>query len=398
MRTSFHGQVDMVKVLMTCRLGATNQHDFAACLADSPEIDLYVLTDSATYPEVPGLDHEHIYHYHPTWPVIFSRFHPYDKRRFRGFLNEIEPDVLLSLAISHLAFMGTTVDFHPNVFLPQGGKVNSTTRQRCKERNFGIRWLMYRPMMWDLLRHIDEVWTAPPNRSILKGLGLPSDDPFVEFDWGVVDEDRFQPRDDAKEFGDDERTVIGSFRRARNPPLIPSYETFLDGVARLRERRDDFRVVIGGLYPDDTGNEVQTAIEEKIQEHSLESLVKQIDMVPKSEMPRYYSGLDVYVNFSPVNSLAGIGTASKEAMACGCAYVTYDDPPVDWVINDWENGVVLQHGEPEETANSLERLIEDEKLQEDLGQKARETALERFACENVRERVESRCIDLADDG
>lgn len=386
-----------VRILLTCRLGLTNQHDFVSCLARSENIDLYVLTDSATYPEVPELDRDRIYHYHPTWPVILSRFHPYDKRRMQGFIDDIEPDVLLSLAISHLAFIGPITDFHPTVFLPQGGKVNSATRQRCKERDFGIRWMMYRPMMWDLLRNIDEVWSAEPNRELLKNLGLPSDEPFVNFDWGIVDVNRFHPREDAISFVDDpETTVIGSFRRARNPPLIPSYETFLDAVARLRERRQDFHVVIGGLYADETGNKVEAAIGRKITEHDLSECITRLDMVPKAEMPHHYSGLDVYLNFSPVNSLAGIGTASKEAMACGCAYATFNDPPAEWIVDDWENGVLLEHGDVAGTTDALERLVAEPELREQLGVAGRETAIEMFACENIQQRVYDRCRELLD--
>jgi glycosyltransferase involved in cell wall biosynthesis len=303
---------------------------------------------------------------------------------------------LVSLAVSHLAFIGPTVDFHPTVFLPQGGKVNSATRQRCKERNFGIRWMMYRPMMWDLLRRVDEVWTAEPNRELLKNLGLPGNDRFLNFDYGVVDTEQFYPREDAVSFvSDPGTTVIGSFRRARNPPLIPSYETFLDAVALLEERRGDFHVVIGGLYPDNTGNEVQAAIDAKVAEHGLSGRIIELDMVPKEEMSQHYSGLDIYVNFSPVNSLAGIGTASKEAMACECAFATFDDPPAGYVVNDWENGVLLEHGDVSGTADAIERLIEDSQLCDRLGQNGRETAIEMFACENVSKRIVERCRDLA---
>lgn len=384
-----------IRVLLTCRLGLTNQHDFAKCLASSDEIKLYVLTDSDSYPAVPNLDRDRIYHYHPTWPVIFSRFHPYDKRRYREFLAEIDPDVLVSLAVSHLAFMGPTVDFHPTVFLPQGGKVNSSTRQRCKERDLGIRWAMYRPLMWDLLRNIDQVWTAEPNREILKNLGLPEDDLFVNFDWGVVDTDRFYPRDETISFVDNpETTVIGTFRRARNPPLIPSYETFLDAVAVLEKHRDDFHVVIGGLYTHDTGNETRAAINRKIREHGISDRITCLDMVPKEEMPQYYSGLDVYINISPVNSLAGIGTASKEAMACGCAYVTFDDPPAGYVVDHGENGLLEDHGCHRELAADLERLCADPDYCTELGARARETACQRFAIEKVAGRTASLCREL----
>lgn len=387
-----------IRILVGCRLDMVNPHDFVSALATREEIDLYVVTDSKNHRPVSGLDNSHIYHYHPTWPVIFSRLHPYDKRQFNEILSEIKPDVLLSTAVTHLTFMGPTTDFSPTVFLPQGGKVNSSTRKRCKNRDLGYRWVMYRPLMWELLRHVDQAWSAAPNESILSSLGLP-DGRFRAFDWGVVNTETFRRRKDSVEFVDNpDTTVIGSFRRIRNPPLIPSYETFLNSVAKLRERRDDFHVVIGGFYEGENGQEVERAIDAKITEHELEDRVTRIDMIPKEEMPRYLSGLDVYVNFSPVGSFGGIGTAAKEGMACECAFVTFNEPPADYVVNHGENGLLATHGDIEGLAADLERLCSDTTYREELGRRARETVTSRFSGGAVSDRVIEFCRELTVDG
>lgn len=386
-----------VRILVGCRLGAVNQHDFCTALAEHDEIELYVVTESKNHKPIPGLDPQRVYHYHPTWPVIFARFHPHDKRQFQKILDEVDPDVLLSLAVSHLAFMGPTVDFSPTVFLPQGGKVNMSTRKRCKERNFGPRWIMYRPLMEELLRHVEEAWSAAPNESFLTPLGL-SPERFRDFDWGVVDTEFFHPHEDPVSFADPETTVIGSFRRIRNPPLIPSYETFLDAAGLLAERRDDFHLVIGGFYEDDRGTEVEAVIEEKIAEHDLEDRVTTLEMVDKEELPRYYSGLDVYVNNSPVGSFAGVGTAAKEGMACGCAFVSFDEPPAGYLVDDGENGILAEHGDPESLADDFEQLCADAEYRRRLGSRARETVVERFSDEGVADRVVAACEEILAEG
>jgi len=383
-----------VRILLTCRLRTTNQHDFASCLAASSGVDLYVLTESPSHPDVPGLDSDRIYHFHPTWPVIFSRLHPHDRGVYEDILDDIDPDVLVSTAISHLVFMGPTADFSPTVVLPQGGLVNRSTRKRCKRRNFGPRWLMYRPLVWDLFRHVDEAWAPEPGRELLAKLGL---EPwkFRGFDWGPVDTSKFTPQEGVSFDVPEEKTIIGSFRRIRNPPLIPSYRAFFEAVDRLREQRTDFHVVLGGYYPDDRGTEVEEAIDDSIQRHGLDEFVTKLGMVDKTEMPRYYSGLDVYVNFSPTGTVPGIGTASKEAMACERPFVTFDDPPTGWIIDHDENGLRFDHDDTAALADSLADLCADPGYRQELGAAARETVLDNFSFEAVNSRAEAYCRRLA---
>lgn len=382
-----------MRILLTCKLHATNPRDLVTALAESPEIDLYILTDSKNYEPISSLEQDRIYHFKPTWPVLLSRFYPPDKWVYRDILSEIEPDILLSMGVSDLVFMASTADFSPSVLLPQGGEMNSTTRAKCKKRGFGPRWVMYKPLMWELLRHVDEVWSCEPNRAQLRDAGLPPGR-FRGFDWDVVDAETFHPDVEPVEFADEDTTVIGSFRRIRNPPLIPSYETFLDAAGLLQERREDFHLVIGGYYQDDRGQDVEEVIEEKIAEHELDERVIKVDMVPKGELPRYYGGLDVYVNNSPVGSFAGIGGSAKEGMASGCAFVTFNEPSAEYVVDQGENGFLVHHGEPKKLADVFDRLCSDPEYRQKMGDRARQTAVEQFSADSVTDRIEQYCREI----
>lgn len=164
---------------------------------------------------------------------------------------------------------------------------------------------------------------------------------FVPFDWGHVDVDRFSPEVNPVSFTDrDDVMVVGSFRRARGRASLPSYQIFLEAVGRLSERRRDFQVVIGGLYDDGESEQVRSLIDRHVERYGLEDHVTTLSMIPKEEMPGHYAGLDVYVNFSHKGlRLEAIGTAAKEAMASGCALVTFDDPSPRYVVDELDSAV-----------------------------------------------------------
>lgn len=391
-----------MRVAVTCRLHSVNQYDFVEGLARACDFELYVITDSYSYEAVPHLDQSHVYHYRPAWTTRYfpTRFNPIDRREFRTILDDVDPDVVLTLGSSYLLFMSVAADFSPSVFLPQGGEtMKATGNPYWTSRWWDLLYyrLLYRPLFGELVGHVDEVWSAEPNYETFARFGLEPDE-YRPLDWGAVDTDAFHRVDDPVSFGDEGDTVVGSFRRPRGTHLLPSYETFLDAVGELVRRRDDVHVVLGGFYDDNKDAPVRSLVEEKVAEHGLEEHLTRLDMVPKSEMRRHYSGLDVYVNLSHMGSgVSGLGTASKEAMACECAFVTFDDPPKDYVIDDGENGFLVSHGEPATVADRLETLCEDPEFRDDLGAAARETVVAEYSPETIAERVERACREVVSD-
>lgn len=395
-------ETDSIRVLLTGRMDQENQRDIAVTIAGAHDVTLYIATDCEQYRPLPGVSQERIYHLQPTWPTNISRVRPYDSTRYQSMLDDIEPDIILSLGVSELAFLSSTIDFSPAVLLPQGGEVQKATGDVYWSDSHVTKLLnlvTYRPLMWDLLRHVDEVWTSgtEQNRELFRGLGLPKGN-LYSFDWDVVDTEIFSRQDDAVEFGTDpDQTIIGSFRRIRGNLLAPSYEIFLDAIGRIAEDRTDFHVVIGGFYEGGESSVTESVIDEKLEEHDLQECVTKVNLVPKEELPRYYSGLDVYMNFSHQGlRLSGLGSSAKEGMACECALLTYDDPEVDYVIEDGDNGLTVSHGDIDAVETNLRRLLDDAEYRSELGQAARDTIVETYSPEHVQKRVVERCEILID--
>lgn len=71
----------------------------------------------------------------------------------------------------------------------------------------------------------------------------------------------------------------------------------------------------------------------------------------------------------------GFGMVLIEAMACGVPCIAFDCPcgPRD-IINDGENGFLVEPQDTEELANKIQQLIEDKELRIKLGRSAKQTA------------------------
>ena len=67
-----------------------------------------------------------------------------------------------------------------------------------------------------------------------------------------------------------------------------------------------------------------------------------------------------------------------EAMAVGCAIVGSRTAPVEEVIRDGENGLLVDFFSPHEIVMAVGRILDDAALGRDLGQAARATILERY--------------------
>ena len=67
-----------------------------------------------------------------------------------------------------------------------------------------------------------------------------------------------------------------------------------------------------------------------------------------------------------------------EAMSCSCAVVGSATAPVQDVIEDQRNGLLVDFFSPQQVAEAVAALLADRKLARRLGQAARETVLSRF--------------------
>ena len=99
--------------------------------------------------------------------------------------------------------------------------------------------------------------------------------------------------------------------------------------------------------------------------------------IPHDELPKYLASSDIYVDpFYPYKTGGGgIGQGSREAMSCGLPTVhAGPNLATTSAIKDGYNGYFFK--DDNELSNILEKLINDEKLREKIGQNAGKSVLE----------------------
>ena len=67
-----------------------------------------------------------------------------------------------------------------------------------------------------------------------------------------------------------------------------------------------------------------------------------------------------------------------EAMSCGCAVVGSNTAPVQEVIDDRKNGLLVDFFDPKQLAEAVAELLSNRVLAKELGQAARNTVMQRF--------------------
>jgi glycosyltransferase involved in cell wall biosynthesis len=97
--------------------------------------------------------------------------------------------------------------------------------------------------------------------------------------------------------------------------------------------------------------------------------------LPYEDMPKFYQGLDAYVCYS---SEEGFGMPLLEAAACGLPLITTDVG----CVRHLKEGAIIVDSE-QGLKEAVAKLKDDKDLREDLGEKARASAVNVFAWEKI---------------
>ncbi len=100
------------------------------------------------------------------------------------------------------------------------------------------------------------------------------------------------------------------------------------------------------------------------------------------KLKEYFQKAGVFVMPSIIDSegdTEGLGVAALEAMASGVPVVTSNVGGIPDVIKDGINGLLTAPEDPNSIANAVVRLLDDKKMRDNLSEKGRITAVERFS-------------------
>ena len=173
------------------------------------------------------------------------------------------------------------------------------------------------------------------------------------YNWDVVEiipngvkVDEYYP-----EVPEDERTGVGTIYSG-HPAKDP--DTILALLDKLREKHPDVAQYIFGVYPRPRGISKQNYF--------------RFPSVPKAR--QIYSRCKVWILASRSE---GFGMPILEAMACGCAVIATDCGGPSDIINDGENGFLVDIGDVEKIINRVGKLLKDSALREKFVKNSQET-------------------------
>jgi glycosyltransferase involved in cell wall biosynthesis len=167
---------------------------------------------------------------------------------------------------------------------------------------------------------------------------------------------------------------------ARNLEPYRGFPTFMRAAKLILERRPNAQIlVIGG---DGVSYGSKRSDGKTYREHYLEELdldLTRIHFLGRVPYSRYLqvlqlSAVHVYLTYPFVLSWSCL-----EAMAAGCLVVGSRTPPVEEVIRDGHNGLLVDFFSPEEIADRVDQVLDHPDRMQRLREAARETVVHRYA-------------------
>ncbi len=238
----------------------------------------------------------------------------------------------------------------------------------------------YRPLMRSFFSRSSAIITSSPqlahHAELLEGFR----DRVNVIPFGV-DTERFCATDEALARGRELAEGIGI--PAGTPIVLfvgrlvyyKGVEVLLDAVARME--RHDAHLVIGGVGPLAKQARGRTA------RLNIADVTRFIGAIPDDDLVPWLSVADVLA-FPSVATSEAFGLVQTEAHSCGTPTVTSALPTgVSFATQHEEDGLLVTPGDADELARALDLMVEDDRLRERLGTRARERVLEEFTLESM---------------
>lgn len=161
-----------------------------------------------------------------------------------------------------------------------------------------------------------------------------------------------------------EAPVVGTVGRLT---LQKGQKYLIDAVSTLREKFPQIVLLFVGDGPlrDELGNHIRALGIDK----------NAILLGTRRDIPQLLSAMDIFV----LPSLwEGLGTALIEAMAAGKPVIATDIPPLKEIVNSEKVGILVPIKDSKAIASSIELLLCNRVLAENLGKSAKERVLSHF--------------------
>jgi glycosyltransferase involved in cell wall biosynthesis len=183
---------------------------------------------------------------------------------------------------------------------------------------------------------------------------------------------------------------IGTFGRWHGAEVLAeAFGLLLERHPELRGRAKLLMIGSGMMLP---------STRQKVTERGLDAEVVFTGLIPQEQGPEHLAACDVLVapHVANPDGSAFFGSPTKlfEYMAMGKGIVASRLGQIAEVLDDGRTALLTAPGDPEALADGLLRLVQDDRLREDLGRAARDEVLRRYSWKEHVRRTVDRLLEL----
>lgn len=297
--------------------------------------------------------------------------------RMRNIIQSIKPDIVHIHCIGAItAALEWFTKYHPIILTPWGDDI--LLRQN--------RIILRQFLRFALQRAARITYGGEPMKREIEKFGI-STKKLFPFYWGIETE-RFQPTHPdvalytRLNLADDTRILI-SLRS-----LEPIYDvgTLILAMPLVLRAAPNTHCIIGGK-----GSE-KKQLQRMAYELGIESRITFIDWIPYEILPSYFSISDLYISTSL--SDGGLSQSTGQAMACEVPVIATDLKVNRQWIENGKNGVLVPVKNPKTLAESILRLLQDERRGKTLAKLGRATIVEKLDYQKQMSSIEELYRDL----
>ncbi|MEM1661139.1 MAG: glycosyltransferase family 4 protein [Candidatus Bathyarchaeia archaeon] len=139
-------------------------------------------------------------------------------------------------------------------------------------------------------------------------------------------------------------------------------------------------LVVGYRYTPPENRKYMEWIKGMISNYGLTNRVIFTGWVPEAELPVYFAESDVYLFPS---LLEGFGLSVAEALASGKPVIGFDIPPINELVENQKEGILVPVGDVKALAEAVKSLLFNESLLAEMSYNARKKALEKFSWDRI---------------
>lgn len=306
------------------------------------------------------------------WPLVSLLNIPSIFAQIKRKMKEINPDIIHAHCLTSYGTLGSLLNFHPFIITAFGSDILITPKENI------MKGLITR---WSLAKADLITCDAFHMREAIMKFGVPESKIKIIF-FGV-DTKKFSPGPKNEEIKRklgilDEDRVVMSFRF-----LEPLYntQTLIQSVPAVLKEVSGVKFLIAG-----NGSQ-EKKLKKMSEDLRVSEKVKFIGWIDKEILPQYLRTADVCV--STALSDAGIASSTAEAMACGLSVIVTNTGENEKWVKNGENGFLIPIKSPEILAERIVRLLKDDDLRRQFGERARKVIEERDNYQKEMEKVEN---------